>query len=146
MWRDQAHQLTADQIAELEHCERDGDDPPGFLLGTSRRYSSNNSLTVVYGGVPLPAGAATGGAWHQEDEPQAWRCISGPRRRVGDVVVWTAALQRADGSVVFDERERPAVHVGGIDWEHGLMSAQARELASLLIEAAADLDRLKGRP
>ena len=39
------------------------------------------------------------------------------------------------------EGDPPTVRVDGLNWEHGLSSTQARELAAVLIEGANEIDR-----
>ena len=66
-WRDLADQLTPEQIAGLEGCERrfntDGvaDDPraQASLLGFARQYAEHNLVDAAYADVPLPPGAST---------------------------------------------------------------------------------------
>jgi hypothetical protein len=89
--------------------------------------------------IPLPAGAEFGDEWDPDD---LHRVIMGAERHVtdSDVVVWTSAIQFADGSI--DDAacggESPQVNLGG---NHGeLNSDQARELAAAILEAANEID------
>src|SRR5258707_11144605 len=103
-----------------------------------------STTTNPHPDVPLPTGAVFGDNW--EGEP-AERVIMGQNRSITDtdVVIWTSAIQFADGRIQQDEggaSEPPLVHVdGGVD----LNSDQARELAAALIEAAAEVDRWAAR-
>jgi hypothetical protein len=89
--------------------------------------------------IPLPPGAVFGDVW-EGDDPE--RVIMGLNRGItdSDVIVWTTAIQRADGRVAPEQPEPPHVHIQ-TTWEDGLNSDQARELAAALLEAAAELDR-----
>jgi hypothetical protein len=49
------------------------------------------------------------------------------------LVVWWDTTQFADGTLDIDG-DPPTVRVDKLCWEHGLSSAQARELATVLIE------------
>lgn len=92
--------------------------------------------------VPLPAGADwpdEGIGW-EPDDPQAYRVIYGVTRGVAghDLLVQTSALQYADGSInTTDDPPRVSLDIHDDD---GLTSAQARELAAALVEAADELD------
>jgi hypothetical protein len=69
------------------------------------------------------------------------RVILGPERRVTDtdITISTSAIQLADGWIATedDDNETPHARIYGYD---DLNSDQARELASALLEAAAELD------
>ncbi|MGO9151757.1 hypothetical protein [Mycobacterium sp.] len=90
-----------------------------------------------YPNVPLPAGAVFGNIW-EGDDPE--RVITGPNRGItdSDVFVRTTAIQRADGRIDVEPNEPPLVHIEG-DTD-GLNSDQVRELATVLLEAAAEMD------
>src|SRR5258707_11500086 len=99
-----------------------------------------STTTNPHPDVPGPAGAVFGDAW--EGEP-AERVIMGQNRGITDtdVVIWTSAIQFADGRIQQDEvgaSEPPLVHVDG---DVDLNSDQARELAAVLLEITAELDR-----
>ena len=86
--------------------------------------------------IPLPEGAVGGDNWEGHG-PE--RVIMGQDRSVTDtdVIIWTSAIQLADGRIATEDNEPPRAHVeGNVD----LNSDQARELASALLEAAAELD------
>jgi hypothetical protein len=88
--------------------------------------------------VPLPPGAQ-GDIW-ADDDPQAYRVIYGvPRGVTGhELALQTSALQYADGSINTTD-DPPRVSLD-IHYDAGLTSAQARELAASLIEAADEVD------
>jgi hypothetical protein len=89
--------------------------------------------------VPLPAGAVECRAWDFEEfgeSPQPTRCVVFFSHHLTDhdAHIEMAAYQYPDGTLKDFE-------IAVIDLEHGLNSAQARELASALLDAAAQLDR-----
>ncbi len=86
--------------------------------------------------VPLPTGVAAAGSW-QLNDPLPYRVVLGEDRGITDhnVVVHTVAVQFADGRIE-DGRIKAATVYSG----RGLTSAQARELAAALLEAADQLD------
>lgn len=90
--------------------------------------------------TPLPPGADMACLW--EGDP-AYRTVFGVDRTVTDSTarVYTAAIQLADGSLDDGSIEAPGLYVcdGERDGLH-LNSDQARELASVLLQAAAELD------
>jgi hypothetical protein len=90
--------------------------------------------------VAVPAGAVHADEW-EDDDPQPYRIVTGARRGITDrdLIVWTSALQRQDGSLDVD-RDPPTVNLGAVSWERGLTAGQARELAALLVEAADEID------
>lgn len=73
-----------------------------------------------------------------KDEPRAWRLIYSADRKVTDhdALASIRAIQYSDGSL--DEIELLVV---GADSDDPLNSDQARQLASALLEAAAEMDR-----
>jgi hypothetical protein len=92
--------------------------------------------------VPIPAGAAKTDEW-QDDSPLPYRLLFGELRGVDGlhldrVSVQPTAVQFSDGRVDDGSvHEPPHVYLG----DDGLSSSQARELASLLVEAADQADR-----
>jgi hypothetical protein len=93
-----------------------------------------------YPHVPLPAGTEDDGIW-TDDDPQPYRVIHGvPRGVTGhELALQTSALQWADGSINTTD-DPPRVSID-IYYDDGLTSAQARDLAASLIEAADEIDR-----
>jgi hypothetical protein len=71
------------------------------------------------------------------DETRAWRCIDGHPLTINDHIrsVSIRAIQYDDGSL-----DGPGIEV--LTGDDHLNSDQARELASALLEAAAESDRL----
>jgi hypothetical protein len=96
------------------------------------------TTTTPQPNVPLPAGAVFGDVWEGIDPK---RVIMGPNRGVtdSDAYIWTTAIQRTDGRIE-DGPEPPQVHIEADTDYAGLNSDQCREMASLLLEAAAQLD------
>lgn len=95
--------------------------------------------------VATPPGFAAPYDWQpgrivSEDETRAWRCLDGHPRAITDhdasVRLW--AIQYEDDSL-----DDPGIEVFTGDIH--LNSDQARELASALLEAAAELDGLVAR-
>jgi hypothetical protein len=90
--------------------------------------------------VPLPAGAVPVGGWDSgrilsEDETRAWRIIHSADRKItdNDGYVHLRATQYSDGNL--DD-----LGIRVLTADDDLNSDQARELASVLLEAAAELD------
>jgi hypothetical protein len=122
--------VTPKIFPHLAEGPGDGSNRPG-------EWPAEKELTVSkITDVPLPPGAVFADIWKGHD-PE--RVVSGPRRGItdADVVVWTTSIQRADGRIS-TEPEPPLVHISrGVE----LNSDQARELAALLLEIAAQMDR-----
>jgi hypothetical protein len=96
--------------------------------------------TANHPDVPLPPGAEFGDEW-QPDHPQAYRIIQTPDRHIeghDKLTLWGIAVQRADGTIDVNE-EPPTVSIQ-VSWEDGLTTAQARELAALILATANELD------
>jgi hypothetical protein len=100
----------------------------------------STTTTTPHAHVALPAGAAAVDDW-TPDHPQPYRIIFGVNRRITGHAAkgGTSAVQWADGSVDDGRVEAPSVYVHGLG-ETTLNSDQARELASVLLEAAAEVD------
>jgi hypothetical protein len=98
-------------------------------------------------GIAPPSGATTNDDWQRYDDPRPYRIVVGVDRTVTDHVlrVSTSAVQWTDGSVDDGGVEAPQIHVFDLSESGPLNSDQARELASALLEAAADIDRWAGR-
>ena len=84
--------------------------------------------------VPLPAGAVFGGVW-EDVKTAPWRTVTFTSRQIidHDGRITLGAVQYADGSV-----DEFSILPSGLDYY--LNSDQARELASVLLEAAAEMD------
>jgi hypothetical protein len=91
--------------------------------------------------VALPAGARTLDTW-QADDPQPYRVILGADRKVTDhrLTVSPSAVQWADGTIDNGAIEPPQIFVFNLGESDPLNSDQARELAAVLLEVAAQLD------
>ena len=100
------------------------------------------TTTINIHDVPIPAGAAKTDEW-QDDSPLPYRLLFGELRGVDGlhldrVSVQPTAVQFSDGRVDDGSvHEPPHVYLG----DDGLSNSQARELASLLVEAADQADR-----
>jgi len=91
--------------------------------------------------IAPPSGATTNDAW-QGDDPLPYRIVVGADRTVTDhpLRVSTSAVQWADGSVHDGGIEHPHIYVFDLGESRPLNSDQARELASALLESAAEVD------
>jgi len=110
-------QSSADELVQCGHCGRYG-------WHTTERCPD----------VAPPAGTIPD-VW--EGNP-AQRVVAGINRGIDghDIVVWTATVQCADGSL----REPAQVHVE-LSHDDAMTADQARALAAELIEAADEIDR-----
>jgi hypothetical protein len=141
-WRDLASELTADQIASLEHA--DAMMPAGrveaqeSLLGFARDYIELNRAADACAGIPVPPGAVadswavktSGGVcrtleWHDNysSVPGVDVVIDGTQESNGDYA--------RSVTVYSDDSVR-------------LSAPEARELAAALVAAAEEFDRLNG--
>ncbi len=89
---------------------------------------------------PIPAGVAKTDEW-QDDTPLPYRVLLGELRNIDGgsdyTTVQATAVQFADGRIDDGSvHEAPQVYLG----DDALTSAQARELAAVLLEVAAQLD------
>ncbi|MCW2652073.1 MAG: hypothetical protein QOE41_1535 [Mycobacterium sp.] len=108
--------------------------------------------TNPYPHVEPPDGGVIVDDWQVPGTPDAYRNILGTNRTIiadslcdgvgpHEVTVWNHIVQFPDGSFDLEGRiEKPGISVD-IEWENGLSSVQARELAAVLIEAADEIDR-----
>ncbi|MDT5075999.1 MAG: hypothetical protein QOJ80_636 [Mycobacterium sp.] len=89
-----------------------------------------------------PPGGTTEDSW-QHNDPRHYRVVFGADRTVTDhrLTVSTNVVQWADGTIDLDGTvEAPHVYVFELGEGNPLNSDQARELASVLLEAAAEID------
>ena len=132
-WRALADQLTPEQIAELEYCERE-QIPPGLAdpehhLNCARAMACENFIQRLCADVAAPADA--GGTINDWEE-------------------WGDGYGR-----MYTVSNRGAVEIFGVQFDDGriernilcradcdMTAADARRLAQALIEAADELDRL----
>ena len=101
------------------------------------------TAAYCYLNVALPTGVAAVDDW-QPNDPLSYRVVLGAGRGVTDhsVVVQTAAIQFADGRIDHGGIVAPSVTISHTCYNgRGLSSTQARELAAVLLEAAAEVDR-----
>jgi hypothetical protein len=103
---------------------------------------TQTTTTNPHPDVPLPAFAT----WVDDWAPEDYRIIHGPEPVITDAPdldIWTSAIQLSDGSINGDpsEDEPPTLHVAGVD----LNTDQMRELASWLLETAAEMDGWAGK-
>jgi hypothetical protein len=99
-----------------------------------------DSSTNPYPAVSPPPGATANDDWQADDhQPIGWS----PVLTVTDhkLYVSTSAVQWADGKVEDGTIEAPLVYVFDLGENAPLNSDQARELASVLLEAATEVDR-----
>ena len=91
--------------------------------------------------VPVPAGAEIVEPWEPADrEYPAYRIVTGAPRTITDhnLLVSASALQWADGTIEDGGLDDcPTIHV---DRPATLNSDQARELAAILLDLAAQID------
>jgi hypothetical protein len=97
--------------------------------------------TSPYPDVAPPLGATTLDDW-QDIEPQPYRVIIGADRTVTDhpLKVSPSAVQWADGSIDDGQIEAPLVYVFELGESTPLNSDQCRELASVLLAAADEVE------
>ena len=85
--------------------------------------------------VPLPSGAHVSTGWEEWSSDGSARIISGTDRSIKDVRIRTCALQLRTGSISLSDP--PAVT---IDDGQELSSAEARQVAALILAAADEID------
>ncbi len=148
-WRDVADQLTPEQVRQFERYEtlaltaRDKhpgegyetveDIARGFL--SEARWEAQQNLNDTLFGVPVPAGAEEVEHW-EDDGTGTWtRRIHGRERTIEgfDAAVYFEGIQHRDGTVTW------SLHVH-VEDGHAMTSAQVRQLAGYLLEAADELD------
>lgn len=147
-WRDLADQLTSQQIDGLDQAERRfaesgvGDHPEAkaSLIEFAREYAQRNLTDAAYGDVPLPVGAKTDSeSWCRDLQNGGYRrtlewATYGDR---GEINVGIDGWQRTDGSFT------RYICLWGVEEGGALTAVEARRIASLLSQAADDMDRLQ---
>lgn len=133
-WRDLIAELTPQQVAELEYCER-AEVPPGLYSAASSlrvalSHVRENRAVALCAGVPVPADAI--------DEPTPWtlwegddlctRAFTAWEGREDGILVQVLGMQYSDG--------RPTERSILVEDVEGLTAERARTLARLLIEAS----------
>jgi hypothetical protein len=136
-WRELADQLTPEQVAEVEYCER-FDIPPGLataehLLNHARSLIGLNLAALFCADVPPPAHAAAVLAWERADGGFS-RSYTVWRRQCGQVAVEVYGVQFDDGRI--------ELHVLADQGGETMTAREARALAAALLDAAATVDRL----
>lgn len=159
-WRDLADQLTPQQVADIEYCERQ-QIPPGLTspehrLNYARKLIEGNIAQAVYADVAPPAGTHVLGGWEGggDDTGIVVRVVSTDAKRVDatNILVSLIAVQRPDGSIVSESGvDEPLVHVDELDQDGDscerftINVGGARNLARALTAAADQLDGWSAR-
>jgi hypothetical protein len=139
-WRDLADQLTPEQIAELEYCERGGV-PPGLAdaehqLNGARAMARHNLIQTLCADIPAPPDAAGRlYAWEEWGDGHG-RVYTVSTRTGANTSVEILGIQHDDGRV-----ER-FILAQASDDDGGMTAAQARQFAAVLLDAADELDGL----
>jgi len=139
-WRDFIEQLTAEQIADLEHCERE-QVPPGMntsthFINAALSFIAKNEAQKRCAHIPTPADAIDPPTqWIEWDDGVWARGYTAWRGRAAgfEVVIdaWQFSTDRPiERQIVFEDT----------DDEQDMTADRARELAALLLEAADLLD------
>jgi hypothetical protein len=138
-WRDLADQLTPEQIAELEYCERENI-PPGVAdarqgqLNCARAMAQHNIVQALCADIATPADAVSEVyEWEERGGDTFGRMYGISLRDLGFTTVDVSGVQYNDGHV-----ER---HILVYEAED-LTADQARALAAALLNAADDIERL----
>lgn len=140
-WRDLVDQLTPQQVAELEYCERE-QVPPGVFspqtqLNCARAMARHNIIQALCADIQVPADAASDVfEWEEWEDGGHARMYTCSVRTAGKVSVEIAGIQHDDGRVDRFILAQDANRDGS------MTAAQAREFAALLVDAAEELDSL----
>jgi hypothetical protein len=143
-WRDLADQLTPDQIAELEYCEREQVPPGAFSaqgqLNCARSMAQHNIIQALCADVPVPADA-TGDVndWEEWEGGGHARMYTCSLRATDKMSAEIVGIQHDDGRI-----ER-FILANDPNRDGSMTAAQARQFAALLVEAADEMDRLSAR-
>lgn len=144
-WRDLADQLTPQQIAEMEYCERAGIPPgltsPQHQLNCARALSAHNIIQALCADIPTPPDAAgTVHDWEVWGGGRHGRMYTASTRTNGKMTAEIVGVQFDDHRIerfILAEANDDSV-------DDGQMTApQARQFAALLIDAADELERLQ---
>ena len=148
-WRDLADALTPAQIAYIERWEARPDEPPSAdgsprpeaehqrtLLFTAREFVGQNAAAALYADVPPPPEDGQHYPWEHDGDGKWFRFFAGTTRDLGKTTVTISGLQYADGTIT------RSISVDGDD--ESLDATQARKIATALLDAADELDRLTG--
>ena len=138
-WRDLISELTAEQIAELEHCEQNRI-PPGLdtdrhRLNAAHAMIRRNRAQQQFSHIEPPADCPGEiGDWYQWNDNTFSRAYSAWVREVGSTGVEVMGTQFSDGRVM---RE---IFVGGMD---GMTVGKVRRLAAALLDAADVIEKIE---
>jgi hypothetical protein len=132
-----ADQLTPEQIAEIEYCEREETPPgianPGNHLNHARKLAELNVARAVLADIAPPADAVgEADDWMDWDDAVYQRMFTSWTHSACEVSI--VGWQFSDGRV-----ERDILDSGG---DGSMTAAQAPARAAALLEAADELDRL----
>lgn len=142
-WRDLADQLTPQQVAELEYCERE-QVPPGLAteqhrLNGARAMIRHNITQAVCAGVPVPADAI--------DEPSPWDEWTDEGQHFQRVyTAWDTTIDGTEVKILGYQNEHDRIYrrifiEGELD---DLDAKTARAIGAALTAAADKLDQLDG--
>lgn len=142
-WRDLADQLTPQQVAELEYCERE-QIPPGLAteqhrLNGARAMIRRNIAQALCADIPVPADAIdTPSDWDEwQDEHQHFqRVYTAHDAMIGGTRVQILGYQNEHNEIY------RRIYVDGT--LEDLDAATARTIAAALTAAADRLDQLDG--
>lgn len=142
-WRDLADQLTPQQVAELEYCERE-QIPPGLTephhrLNGARAMIRRNIAQAFCAGVPVPADAI--------DEPSDWdEWDDGAAQFQRVYTVWDTTIDGTEVKILGFQNEHDRIYRRiFIDGDLDDVDAKtARAIAAALTAAADRLDQLDG--
>jgi len=146
-WRDLADQLTPEQIAELEYCERE-QVPPGLtkpenLLNRARGQINENLIQAVCAGIAAPADSIDKPSrWIEWDHGDYCRMFtSAATRTVAGANITVSVL----GNQSYDGRIDRWIYIDDSAFRDAeIMTAEhARALSAALAEAADAMDRLQ---
>jgi hypothetical protein len=135
-WRAMADKLTpeqADMLSKGGHLMSEAD-----LLDIARDYAAHNALQASLSHIAAPAGTTRAAIWFDDGQTTTRECF-GRAWNVGDVNTRIVGTQETSGALVW------RVEFDAVDGTLGALTAeQTREMVTVLIEAADELDRLTG--
>ena len=135
-WRDLADQLTEQQRATLARFEHDEDMPAEMLLNFARDHIEARLTDIAYADVPIPPGDPSVGKWELNTAGGWSRSLLWAEFGEPEMSIDIDGTQQHDGTYT------RLISVYLIEDGASLTTAGARKLASLLVEAADELDRL----
>lgn len=144
-WRDYTNQLTPQQIRDLETQERRGADcsPDTYrtwLISEAQDLAAENRRDAELNARIHPPAGTTPGGWDSIDATERrHRSIHWATFEAGRTAIDIDGTQDETGAI-----DGPHLSVFGLDDCRPLTAAEARELATALVAAADELDRLEG--